>query len=212
MRDRGGNDFGLDDEDMEAMADLALGLSPEIVRQQREDDERARRMEKIRRVGLSLCARSAMSNRRKRVFLKTLAETGIVSRSAAAAGWTASTAYSFRKSDAQFKDMWDNAMSFATDSLEFEARRRAQHGVEKPVYQQGKLVGYVREYSDPLLVLLLKAHRKDLFGDQQKLEHNHKGGVLVVPGVSSEDAWEKAAAADQAPHRANQGDEVDPLK
>lgn len=202
----------IDDEDMDAMADLALGLSPELVRQQTADDVRAARMSKIDRVGLRLVARSARSNRRKRVFLKSLAEMGVVSRAAAAAGWTASTAYSFRKSDPEFKDMWDNALSFATDSLEYEARRRGMHGVEKPVYQQGKLVGYIREYSDPLLVLLLKAHRKDLFGDQQKLEHNHKGGVLVVPGVSSEDAWEKAASANQAPHRANQGDGDDPLE
>jgi hypothetical protein len=38
-------------------------------------------------------------------------------------------------------------------------------GVDKPVYQGGVLVGYVREYSDQLLVTLLKAHRPEKFRD-----------------------------------------------
>lgn len=206
MKNRGGNDFVIDEEDMEAAADLALGLSMPNG-DTPEEQKRAKRMDRLRRVGAGLTARSFLSDRRKRVFIKTLAETGVVSVAAAAAGWPASTAYSLRKSNAEFKTMWDNAMEFSTDSLELEARRRGQLGVRKPVYQQGRLVGYQQEYSDPLLIMLLKAHRRDKFGDQQKMEHDVKGGVLVVPGVASESTWEQQAAANQAPHRSNQGDE-----
>lgn len=207
MKDRGGNLFEIEDEDMEAAADLALGLTPEDA----PTKERQGRMARLQKLGVKLTARTFLSDRRKRQFLRTLAETGIVSRAAAAAGWTSSMAYSLRTSNRDFAVMWDNAMEFSVDSLEEEARRRGQMGVRKPVYQQGRLVGYQQEYSDPLLILLLKAHRPDKFKDQQKVEHDHKGGVLVVPGVSSNDDWEKQAAANQAKHRTNQGEGDDPL-
>jgi hypothetical protein len=211
MRDRGGNEPLVEDEDWEAAADLALGLIPEDA----ETKKRETYMKRLDRVGIKLTAKHFLSDRRKRIFIRTLAETGIVSRAAAAAGWNANTAYQLRKANKDFETMWNNAMEFATDSLELEARRRGQFGVQKPVYQQGRLVGYQQEYSDPLLILLLKAHRADKFRDQQKVEHEHKGGVLVVPGLQSEGDWEAAAGANQASHRANQGeehaDEQDPI-
>jgi hypothetical protein len=208
MKNRGGNDFSVDDDDMDALADLALGLAPED-----EPDRRKRnRMERLTKIGVSLSARKFLSDRRKRQFIKTLAECGIVSRAAAAAGWTSAMAYSLRRSNEEFKTMWDNALEFATDSLEMEARRRGQMGVSRPVYQQGKLVGYTQEYSDQLLTLLLKGRRKEVFGDSQKIDAEVKGGVLVVPGVASNEGdWEQKASANQAPHRANQGNKDDPL-
>ena len=207
MKNRGGNDFSFDDDDMDALADLALGVAPEDV----EDRSKRDKMVRLTRIGIGLSARKFLSDRRKRQFIKALAECGIVSRAAAAAGWTARTAYSLRKSNPEFKEMWDNAMEFAVDSLEMEARRRGQMGVSKPVYQQGKLVGYTQEYSDQLLTLLLKGRRKEVFGDSQKIDAEVKGGVLVVPGVASEGDWERNASANQAAHRANQGASDDPL-
>jgi hypothetical protein len=43
--------------------------------------------------------------------------------------------------------------------LEDEAVRRAYEGVEKPVCQMGKEVGVIREYSDTMLIFLLKGLR-----------------------------------------------------
>ncbi len=203
MKNRGGNEFLIDEEDLEAAADLALGLSPEDA----PDTRRKDRMARLSKIGAGLTARSFLSDRRKRQFIKTLAECGVVSRAAAAAGWPASAAYSLRQSNEEFKTMWDNAMEFSTDSLELEARRRGQLGVRKPVYQQGRLVGHTQEYSDPLLILLLKAHRRDKFGDKQQIDADVKGGVLVVPGIASEGNWERQAAVNQAPHRVNQGED-----
>ena len=48
-------------------------------------------------------------------------------------------------------------MRMARDNLEAEAYRRAVEGVERPVYQGGRLVGTVREYSDSLLTIMLRA-------------------------------------------------------
>jgi hypothetical protein len=47
--------------------------------------------------------------------------------------------------------------------LEDEAVRRAYEGVERPVFQGGKQVGVVREYSDTLLIFLLKALRPEKY-------------------------------------------------
>ena len=45
--------------------------------------------------------------------------------------------------------------------LELEARRRAYEGVEKPVFHAGEECDFIRQYSDVLMMFLLKAHRPD---------------------------------------------------
>jgi hypothetical protein len=46
-----------------------------------------------------------------------------------------------------------------TDALEDEALLRPLEGTLKPVYQGGKKAGTVREFSDTLLIFMLKAPR-----------------------------------------------------
>jgi hypothetical protein len=52
-----------------------------------------------------------------------------------------------------------------------EAWRRAVKGCRKPVYQGGQLVGYVREFSDLLLIFLIKAARPhaELLTDEERV-------------------------------------------
>jgi hypothetical protein len=195
------------EEDIEAIGDRALGISG-------NEDADAKDRKRMQRVGAQLGARGLITDRRKKIFIQTLALTGIVGRAATAAGWPRGYAYTVRGDDAEFAKLWDQAVEFATDTLEEAARVRAVEGVSKPVYQQKELVGYVTEYSDTLLVQLLKAKRPNEFRENVSLNADVKGGVLVVPGVSSEGAWEAAAGANQATHRTNQGDpdaEADPL-
>lgn len=90
-------------------------------------------------------------------FLCTLAETGNVTRSAAAIGASRSTVYEWREADAEFAKEWERAMRVATLGLEDEARRRGEEGVEEPVFHMGAVCGTVRKYSDTLLIFLLKA-------------------------------------------------------
>jgi hypothetical protein len=55
----------------------------------------------------------------------------------------------------------------ACDILEAEAHRRAVEGVEKPVgWYKGRPGGYVREYSDVLLIFLLKGLRPEKYKDR----------------------------------------------
>ena len=103
-------------------------------------------------------------------FLTELAEhAGLVTKAAEATGITRMTAYNWRKADENFAAAWDQVIESAIEDLEHEARRRAFVRVEKPVYQSGKLVGHIQEYSDTLLIFLLKAHRPEKYRDQVKV-------------------------------------------
>lgn len=195
---------GFTDDDIEAIGDAALGLTG-------HEDNDAKARKRMVKVGAALGARGIVTDRRKAIFIRYLAQTGIVGRASTAAGWPRGYAYTLRKEDPEFAKLWDQAVEFSTDALEEAARVRAIEGISKPVYQQKELVGYVTEYSDALLIQLLKAKRPNEFRENVSLQADVKGGVLVVPGVASTDAWENAAGVNQIEHRGNQGDEDDPL-
>lgn len=92
-------------------------------------------------------------------FLKSLAEYGVVTYAAEAAGVSKTAVHNRRQRDEKFARAWDIALEKATDVLEKEAQRRAVQGVDEPVYQGGKQVGSITRYSDTLLIFLLKANR-----------------------------------------------------
>lgn len=98
-------------------------------------------------------------------FLKTLANTGVVRVACVAAGVHFTTAYEHRSKDPAFAEAWDTALEEACDALEAEARRRALIGTERPVFYKGQQCGTIREYSDVLLIFLLKANRPEKYRD-----------------------------------------------
>ncbi|WP_051285332.1 hypothetical protein [Nisaea denitrificans] len=125
-------------------------------------------------------AESAARTRKKRHFLKALAETGNVSEAARKARLDRSNAYQIRRQDQAFADAWDDALDMAVDLLEAEARSRAVEGVEQPRFHQGRICGTVRKYSDSLLMFLLRAHRPETFREgrdagSEDLERHLKG-------------------------------------
>ena len=103
-------------------------------------------------------AATKRGNWRKK-FLDSLAETGVVTHSAKAAGVSKTAVHISRRRDEKFAQAWERALDSATDRLENEAVRRAVDGVDEPVYQGGKQVGSITRYSDTLLIFLLKANR-----------------------------------------------------
>src|SRR5436305_1255580 len=92
-------------------------------------------------------------------------------------GSNRTTHYDWAKADPEYAAAIASAFEDRADMLEEEAFRRAYKGVEKPVFQQGKKVGTVREYSDTLMLALLKAHRPEKFKDRQEIT-GPKGGPL----------------------------------
>jgi hypothetical protein len=107
--------------------------------------------------------------KRREAFLAALETTANVSRACRMAHLPRQCAYEWRDADEEFAKAWEEALERGTDALEDEAVRRAYQGVLKPVYQGGKKVGTVREYSDTLLIFMLKARRPEKF--KERIEH-----------------------------------------
>jgi hypothetical protein len=106
----------------------------------------------------------------KPIFLKALAESGNVTIAARQAKVGRTLVYETERADPAFKEAWLNALEEAADLLEEEARRRAYKGVKKPVFQGGECVGFIQEYSDTLLIFLLKGIRPKKFRDRHEVD------------------------------------------
>ncbi len=109
---------------------------------------------------------------RKQAFLGALALVGVTTSACTHSGVPRATVYGWRAADAEFADAWDQALEDAWDRLEAEAHRRAVVGTLKPVFYKGEEVGVIREYSDQLLVELLRANRPRKFRANHKVEHS----------------------------------------
>lgn len=129
-------------------------------------------------------------------FLDALRKLGNVAHSSKAAGIDRGSLYRYRARHPDFARRWQDAIDEATDVLELEARRRAVVGVERPVYQGGKLVGSVREFSDLLLIFLLKANRPEKYRDTYDVRHS--GSLAIAQSVADlmrQEAEREAAVA-----------------
>jgi hypothetical protein len=101
--------------------------------------------------------RVAESAHRKRdAFLAAFAELGTITHAAMRAGTGRTSHRYWMEHDPEYPTLFAEAAHQANDNLEREARRRAVDGVDKPVYQGKELVGSIREYSDTLLIFLMK--------------------------------------------------------
>lgn len=145
-----------------------------------------------------LTGKALFSQRKRKAFLKHLAKTGRITQSARRAGFSDSrylrTVY---RDNEEFRRQWDEAMEAAADLLEDEATRRAVEGTSKPVFYKGAVVGYEQQYSDQLLMFLMKGTRPEKYRDS----HQGAGGanvgdnIFVLPMVVPDaNAWQKQAA------------------
>lgn len=132
----------------------------------------------------------------REVFLATFAERANVSAACRVAGVARNTVYEERRADPAFAKLFKTARAEAVERLEEEAWRRAHDGVEKPVYQQGSLVGHIQEYSDTMLIFLLKANKPKKYRDNVKHEH---AGDLNVNIPQLEEALERIYGSDVTP-------------
>lgn len=77
--------------------------------------------------------------------------------------------YRMEKEDEEFASAFREAQSHGLKALEDEARRRAFAGTDKPVFYQGEQCGSVREYSDTLMIFLLKGGMPEKY--QERIKH-----------------------------------------
>lgn len=127
-------------------------------------------------------------------FLAALRDGGIVRYACAAAGVNHTTVYALAKEDPTFAADFAAAREDAIQVLEKEARRRAVEGTDRPVYQGGELVGYVREFSDRLLEFVLKGARPEIYRDNVRVESvGPDGGPIRHQMLTGLDDHERAA-------------------
>lgn len=117
---------------------------------------------------------------KKRAFLLSFAECGNIRRAAEESGVTRRAHYFWLKEDPDYAEAFEDAKEMAIEALEEEARRRAHDGVDKPVFYKGDKVATVKEYSDTLLIFLLKSLRPEKYRDHYQLEHTGPGGEPIA--------------------------------
>mgnify|MGYP000622147894 CR=1 FL=1 len=125
------------------------------------------------------------------IFINTLRENGNIRASCEKAKVNRATAYRERRSNKAFDELWDAALEDAGDTLEAEAWRRAVKGVQKPVFGSGGTgvgtveVGAVQEYSDTLLIFLLKGAKPEKYKDRGEIS-GPGGGPIPFKEIIAE--------------------------
>lgn len=122
-------------------------------------------------------------------FLEVLRQTGNVGVAAEVVNVYRTTPYQWKRKDPAFDKKWQEAMDAAADLAEAEVRRRAVEGFDEPVFYQGKVVGYVRKYSDRMLELYIKALKPEKYREKNNPEPNI---VVQINGIEEIKALRKA--------------------
>jgi hypothetical protein len=155
-----------------------------------------------RRVGAAAMSDEQNLTPKKRLrwekgFLVALRDTGNVRAACDAAKVSRTVVYAHRDEDEDFAQAWQDALEESADLLEQEARRRAYEGVQRLKFDRGKLITiplldtegkvvlgsdgkplttpYVEhEYSDTLLIFLLKGIRPEVYRERTDVRHSGK--------------------------------------
>jgi hypothetical protein len=113
------------------------------------------------------------SPQKQRTFITVLADTGSVTRAAAAVCMSRQACYDLRRSPGgeNFDRAWDAALSWSSKGLIDIAFDRAINGVEEPVFDKGgQRIACRYRYNDKLLMFLIRAHAP------QQYRHAHRDG------------------------------------
>ena len=142
------------------------------------------------------------SQRTREKVIKEFRRVGRVDLACAAAGVDRTTHYWWMKNDPEYRKSFEEAREEACGLLEDEAVRRAYKGTLRPQAIGGGKVMMVTEFSDQLLMFLLKCRNPKVFGDRRE-DKVHMDGQLSIAEVlrsrrhareAAEEAAAKAAA------------------
>ncbi len=121
---------------------------------------------------------------RQQKFFDLLSELGNISKACQMVPVTRTTVYKYRLENEEFAAKWKAAEILAGDALEDEAWRRAKDGIQRPLSFKGELTGdVVTEYSDTLLIFLLKGNKQEKFAERSKTDNTirHENTVIYLP-------------------------------
>ena len=128
-------------------------------------------------------------------FLEAFGLSGSIQEAARLANVHWQAHYDWLQEDPTYRERFRQARMWAVQTLEDEAFRRALKGVNRPVLYKGKpvFVGgqmmYETEYSDQLLITLLKANSPDKYRERTENLQFHK----LDPSQLSDAMLEKLA-------------------
>ncbi len=141
-------------------------------------------------------SKQIIAARKRKVFLKVLANTASVAAAAKACGYQdTSVLQAYRRDNEDFAEDWNNALESAANVLEAEMVRRAVDGVLEPVFFKGGVVGHIRKYSDTLLQFALRGMKPEVYRENVRGGNlNVNFGIAVVPMTAKNDeVWEERA-------------------
>lgn len=153
----------------------------------------------------------------KQRYLDQLAQCGVKSEAARAAGFRPDAVYRLRDRDEEFAKAEDLALEEAADLMESEARRRAIDGVTREkVIGSGENARFIEEqqYSDALLMFMLKAAKPHKYAERTKSELSGPDGQPLGALDETTAAARIAALLDAARQRkeaVTASDDVDPF-
>jgi very-short-patch-repair endonuclease len=142
--------------------------------------ERARELAKVDRVDTDAPISSYCFDDWRDAFIAALSDSANVRQACKAASISRAGAYKRRETDAEFRAAWDEAVENACDLLEGIYWTRA------------------REQSDRAMEFLLKANRREKYGESAKLELTGKNGGPLEQVTMSLDEWKAQAAERRA--------------
>ncbi len=116
----------------------------------------------------------------RELFLSLVAENGNITMACSIVGVGRKTVYTHAERSDEFRLELDAARKMGIDGLEDEAIRRAGEGVAKPVVHKGKVVTYIREYSDSLLKMILKGWKPQRYAERRVITGPEGGPILLA--------------------------------
>lgn len=122
-------------------------------------------------------SRRRSSAKRKGIFLAALAETGLVSHAAKAAGVNRHRVWQWEQTDPTFRELRRDAEQAFDEAIVAEMRRRAMEGYDEVTTEQGPdgkplKVRTVRKCSEGLLLALARARMPEMFDRQRSTPAN----------------------------------------
>ena len=133
---------------------------------------------------------SKLTRKRRQKALELIRSGEHVIDVADAIGVTRQTLYYHRRTDPDFAREWDEAADIGDliqlSECEKEADFRGRLGWLEPKFYEGRVCGFVRKYSDGLLLARLKALAPQKYGDKTKVEATlNKPEGIVLEFVSA---------------------------
>lgn len=108
--------------------------------------------------------------KKKRLFLDHLKKCGFKSTAAAKVNMTRSNITYHEKKDPVFAEEIEKALLMFEASIDEAAYKRGVEGIDKPVWFQGKIVGYDKNYSDRMLEFSARTVNPEKYGQTNKVE------------------------------------------